>query len=51
MTRDVLIEHLISEHFVGADAGLLDESLDDLTAWHAIDHQTGVYKHVIKEKP
>jgi len=44
-----LVEHLISEHFVGADAPLLNDSFDDLTAWHVLDHQFGIYKHVIKE--
>jgi len=47
--HNALIGHLIREHGVGADAPLLNDSFDDLTEWHAIDHQTGVYKHVIRE--
>jgi len=44
--HNALIGHLMKEHFVPADAPLLSDSFEDLTAWHAIDHQTGVYKHV-----
>jgi hypothetical protein len=49
MNRTALVEHLISEHFVGADAPLLNDSLNDLADWHDLDHQFGIYKHVKKE--